>query len=198
VAFETASFHAPSHPVGRAWLDVLRIGIGAVSLAGAVFVAVLLDIEGSFSFALLAAGLLAFALMMVLFGRGVTRRWLAFGRDLGFTPAARRPVLDFGTDRPVLHGRAGQHPARLRLILTRTRDEGREWLEVETDLLCEPQDPRTLAALARAAAQQLVPGAKVRVSEGRVALRAPFAPEGAPALVEGLSQVAEFLERQGA
>lgn len=204
MAFENARAypHAPA-PTRSNWLDVALVTTGAASLASALGVAFFFGIQGRFLSALIGAGLLSFSASMVLVGRDVTRRWLDFGAELGFTPATRRPTLDFGTDRPPLYGNAGTHPARLRLVLTREKmpgaaPRGHEWLEIETELLLPPGDLRPLSAEARAAARIHAPHAHVRVSQERLVLRAPFAPEDARALVEGLSHVADALEHRHA
>lgn len=171
---------------------------GIVSLAGALTAAVWFHVERELFAILVGVGIALFAVMMVAFGRDVTRRWLDYGARLGFSPGARRPFLDFGTDRPVLHGRAGTHPARLRLVLTRGPEGRREWLEVETDLLLDGADPRALAARAHMAAREVAPVARVQVRDGRLAMRAPLtAEEGARALVDGLARVADAVEKPG-
>lgn len=182
------------------WLDAFRLGGGIASLVGALSVAMLVestlppDAAHRAMAGILAVGLVGFTAGMLSLGREVTRRWLAFGASLGFSPASRRPFFDFGTDRPVLYGRAGHHAARMRLIVTqaRVRGTGGEWLELETDLLTDAQD---LGHAARAAVRELrahgVHVTTARVEGGRLLLRAPF-PEGdATPLVEGLARVAD-------
>lgn len=177
-------------------LDVIRVGAGAISLLGAILIALLLRAEGVMFVALIAGGLFAFAVGMISFGRLVTRRWLAFGAGLGFVPASRRPLLDLGTDRPVLFGRAGVHPARLRLVLSRARGGNREWLEAETDLLTRVTDIREQYARASTAARAIAPLARVRVHDGRVALRAPFDPTDTLRVLAALREAADAIEQR--
>lgn len=218
MALTDAHPETPGRVSGYRLVDVLRVGVGVVSLCAATVVAVVVqervspEAQRRLLFACLTLGFTAFAWMMVALGRDVTRRWLALGASVGFRPGARRPVTDLGTDRPVLHGRAGDHPARMRLIVTRGRESAREWLELDTSLLrvaqtahlrAGPEGVRAtdsaLVARGRAARERLAQAgladARVRLDNGRLSVRAPFEAENAPRLVDALAQVADVIER---
>ncbi|HUR68424.1 MAG TPA: hypothetical protein VM370_04200 [Candidatus Thermoplasmatota archaeon] len=190
MAFST-SYRPARSITRRAWPDVARVGIGVVSLAGALGVALLLDVRQAILVGLVSLGLVAFAAMMLLVGRAITRRWLAFGAELGFAPGARRPLFGLGADRPVLHGRAGGRPARLCLV--RARRDPRAWLQVDTELLTSAPPPQ-LAARASALAHLALPGTRVSVHGRRLVLRAPFSEQAAIGLVGAVAEVADALE----
>lgn len=194
MAFRHARPHPPA-PIGirRAWLDLAPLLTGAVSLAGAIGAVLHFQLEGARFVLFLTLGSVTFAALTILWGRAMTRRWLAFGAALGFAPASRRALLDAGTDRPALHGCAGRHPARIRLV--HARGHPKAWLEADTELLCAPEHVHALDARARALAPALAPGARVRTTQGRLSLRAPFDPLGAPALLASLGALADALER---
>lgn len=119
----------------RAWLDAARV-LGAFgSLTAAFWAATYFAVGRGFFVLFLALGLVLFAALMIALGRDVASRWIEFGAALGFTPGSRRAFLDFGTDRPVLHGNAGRHSARLRLIHPANNGRREEWLQAEVDLL---------------------------------------------------------------
>lgn len=195
MAFSSAQPGLARSDASRRSLDAIRIAIGAVSLVGAVGAALYFHAQGAVFVALVGGGILVFAVMLVSFGRLVTRRWLAFGAALGFAPASRRPVLDFGTDRPALFGRAGGHPARLRLVVTRGREGAREWLEADTELFVHVDDLRTQAARASEAARALAPQARVQLSRDRIAVRAPFDPNDALRVLAALREAVAAVER---
>lgn len=181
------------------WLDAFRLGGGIASLVGALSVALLVedalppDAAARVMIAILVLGFAGFSAGMLSLGRDVTRRWLAFGARIGFTPATRRPFFDFGTDRPTLYGRAGDHALRMRLVVTRARHGPREWLELETDLLGESDDEASDRA--RAAVEALhalgVPVTRARVANGRLRVRAPFPDGDATRLVDAVARVAD-------
>lgn len=161
--FEDATVAPPKY-APRAWLDVARI-LGAFgSLTFAFWAATYFAVERGFFILFLASGLVIFAAFMIALGRDIAQRWIAFGLALGFAPASRRAFLDFGTDRPALHGTAGQHPVRLRLLEARIGKRQEEWLQAEVDLLTEPDERFERRA------RQL--GA--RLSHGRLVMRDRF------------------------
>ena len=134
--FEERTIAAPKY-APRAWLDVARV-LGAFgSLTAAFWAATYFAVGRGFFVLFLAIGLVVFGALMIALGRDVAARWVAFGAVVGFTPISRRAFLDFGTDRPVLHGTAGRHSARLRLIHPRVNGRREEWLQAEVDLLAE-------------------------------------------------------------
>lgn len=185
------------------WLDAFRLGGGIVSLVGALAVALVIqdrlspDAAPRAMTGLVVVGLVGFSAGMLALGRDVARRWLAFGAGLGFTPATRRPFLDFGTDRPTLYGRVGDHALRMRLVVMRAREGTREWLELETDILCD--DVELAAERARAAIAELrARGLHVLhadAADGRLRILAPF-PEGdASSLMQAVARVADRVAR---
>lgn len=181
---------AQATPARRGWLDLLRVVMGLASVVAAFGIAILLEprvpreAHIRITLALAGAGVLVFAVMMVWLGRDVTRAWLDFGARLGFGPATRRPLSDLGTDRPSLHGRAGAHCARLRLVVTSRARRADEWLQAELELVgVEPgwwlrYDGRALHASEPAIAARVRPNldafSTLRLQNGRLVARAPF------------------------
>lgn len=128
---------APPKYAPRAWLDVARV-LGAFgSLTLAFWTATYLAIDRSVFALFVATGIIVFAALMIALGRDIASRWIEFGAVVGFTPVSRRALLDFGTDRPVLHGSAGRHSARLRLIHPTVNGRREEWLQADVDLMAE-------------------------------------------------------------
>lgn len=202
----------------RAWLNALRIFVGFASLAGAFYVAWLLQprldpaAHRRVFLGLLAGAFVVFALMMLWLGRDVSRRWIEFGQTLGFAPASRRAFFDFGTDRPVLLGSAGRHPARLKLVLTTTGRRGQEWIQADVDLLgaCERAWIKIHGARFEASDWRLEERARVLVAEwsdpathvhaegGRLTMRRPFVgfdDEHARTLLRDSDDLARAIER---
>lgn len=174
-------------------LDAIRVVAGVISLLAAVVAAVHLHAEGALFVALVSGGLLVFAVGMISFGRLVTQRWLTFGSQFGFSPASRRPLLDLGTDRPVLFGTIGHHPARLRLVMARDAQGRREWLEAETDLFSSQADAPAHRERALNAARAIASDVRVRVHAGRLTVRAPFDPKNTLRVLAALREAAESL-----
>lgn len=197
---------APPGETRRGWLNLLRLMVGLSSLLAAFWVSMLIEPRVTreahvrLTIALVAAGVLVFAAMMIWLGRDVTRAWLDFGARLGFGPATRRPLHDLGTDRPSLHGRAGAHCARLHLVVTSRARRAEEWLQAELELVgvepawwlrydgialhaCEP-------SLAERVRPHLGPFASLRLRDGRLVARAPFQGFDEPSARDLLAQAA--------
>lgn len=168
------------------WMNLARLVAGLASLSLAMFVAFRVEMGTHYFALVIGAGLLAFAVALVLMGRDTTRRWLAFGALLGFAPASRRPLLALGTDRPVLHGLAGRFPTTLRIVAA--YGEGRWWLEARAELPFDVEDARVRE---RAAAL----GAKVR--RGHLVVRDPFEGFDEERAAEFLAEVAAKADAVG-
>lgn len=202
--------HATAGPLVHAgtvpragWLDALRLGGGIASLVAALSIALIVesaltpDVAPRLMAGVLVLGLAAFSGALLSLGRDVSRRWLAFGAGLGFAPATRRPFFDFGTDRPVLYGHAGEHSARMRLLVSPRPAKEREWLELETEVFAT--HPVELGAVSLAAFEALraqgIVSVHARIVGDRLVMRAPFQPRGAEALVAALGQMADAVGR---
>lgn len=167
-------------------MNAARVLLGVASLTGAFLAAELFHVGRSFFLLMIAAGLVVFAAMMLLLGRDVARRWVAFAATLGFAPVSRRAFFDFGTDRPIVHGLVGRHPARVRYLVTREGREAAAWLQAEVDLF--HHDDGTLT---RAKAH----GARVR--DGRLIVRHPFTgfdADDARGFIERVQRVADAVD----
>lgn len=139
--FEDADAHVARPAYARGgWLNVVRVLVGFGSLTAAFWAATYFSVGRSFFVLFLVVGLITFIAMMLALGRDIASRWIAFGAAVGFVPASRRPFLDFGTDRPVLHGCAGRHAARLKLVVTTRGRRAEEWLQAEVDLISGSPD----------------------------------------------------------
>lgn len=200
-------------PARRGWLDTARLAAGFGSVGAALLASVLLeprvphDAHARLTAGLIALGILVFGALMVWWGRDLARAWLGFGARLGFGPATRRALHDLGTDRPPLVGQAGEHSARIRLVTSGAR-RARRALQAELELVgVDPSwwlryDGRALAACDERLARRLEPWlanlAELRLQEGRLVARAPFAgPSDAVArlLLADAARIADELQK---